>query len=118
MKQKPIMSCCDNNAADWRPLNAAQRRARLIAGVILLALALAPPWSGALWIAVAGVTGWLGATHILAAAMAYPGCPELGAVPSLLLGRWVKIGCTPWRWLDARLRLTGDDSAAPNAQTL
>jgi hypothetical protein len=109
------VSCCHHNQADWRPLNAAQRRARLIAGVVLLLLALAPLGSGAGWIALAVIAGWFGATHVLAAAMAYPGCPELGAVPSLLLGRWVRIGCTPWRWLDARLRLTGSDGATPIA---
>ncbi|MGD9658508.1 MAG: hypothetical protein AB7U61_12880 [Methylocystis sp.] len=100
--------CCNNDSADWRPLNAGQRRARLVAGVVLLSLALALPWSSAGWIALAVAAGWLGATHVLAAAMAYPGCPELGAVPSLLLGRWVRIGCTPWRWADARLRLTAE----------
>jgi hypothetical protein len=105
------LSCCNNDPAGWRPLNAAQRRARLIAGVVLLLLALMLPWSGAGWIALAVVAGWLGATHLLAAAMAYPGCPELGAVPSLLLGRWVRIGCTPWRWLDELVRLTKNDEA-------
>ena len=98
--------CCGDDPAGWRPLNAGQRRARLSVGVVLLLLALALPWSATGGIALAVIVGWIGATHILAAAMAYPGCPELGAAPSLLLGRWVKIGCTPWRWLDARLRLT------------
>ena len=107
MKERATL-CCGEDSAGWRPLNARQRRARLIAGVALLALALAPPWSAAGWIALAVIAGWLGATHVLAAAMAYPGCPELGALPSLLLGRWVKIGCTPWRWWDARFRLTAE----------
>jgi hypothetical protein len=89
--------CCGDDSAGWRPLNAGQRRARLIVGVALLLLASAPPWSAAGWIALAVIVGWIGATHVLAGAMAYPGCPELGAAPSLLLGRWVKIGCTPWR---------------------
>ena len=52
------------------------------------------------------ILGWFGVTHVLAALVAYPGCPELGAVPSLLLRRDVKLGCGPWRWLDARLHLT------------
>ncbi len=104
MKER-MTSCCNGDPADWRPLNAAQRWARLIVGVALLSLALALPSSAAGWIALAIVAGWLGATHVLAAAMAYPGCPELGAAPSLLLGRWVRIGCSPWRWLDARFRL-------------
>jgi hypothetical protein len=70
--------------------------------VILLLLALTLLRLSAGWIALTVSVGWVGASHILAAVMAYPGCPELGAVPSLLLGRWVKIGCAPWRWLDAR----------------
>lgn len=107
MKER-MAPCCNDNPADWRPLNNGQRRARLIVGVALLSLALALLWSPAGWITLAVISGWIGATHVLAAAMAYPGCPELGATPSLLLGRWVKIGCTPWRWLDARLRLTGE----------
>ena len=102
------MSCCHQNPADWRPLNAAQRWARLIAGVVLLSLALTLPLAGAGWNVLVVIAGWFGVTHVLAAAMAYPGCPELGAVPSLLLRRWVRIGCTPWRWLDARLRLTAE----------
>ncbi|WP_144259415.1 hypothetical protein [Methylocystis sp. ATCC 49242] len=101
-----MTSCCADGSPDWRPLNAGQRCARLIVGIVLLLLALALPWSGAGWVALAVITGWFGATHVLAAAMAYPGCPELGVAPSLLLGRWVRIGCTPWRWLDAKLRLT------------
>jgi hypothetical protein len=106
--KEPMAFCCGNASAGWRPLNAGQRRARLIVGIVLLLLALAPPWSAAGWIALAAIVGWFGATHVLAAAMAYPGCPELGAAPSFLLGRWVKIGCTPWRWLDAKLRLTAE----------
>jgi len=77
MKER-MAPCCVDSSADWRPLNGAQRWARLIVGVALLSLALALPSSAAVWIALAIVAGWLGATHVLAAAMAYPGCPELG----------------------------------------
>jgi len=103
--------CCRDEAADWRPLNRRQRTARFSVGIALLLLDFLLPWSSALsitGIATAAVLGWFGGTHVLAALMAYPGCPELGAVPSLLLGRDVKIGCGPWRWLDARLRLTAE----------
>lgn len=105
MKER-VASCCVDRSADWRPLNARQRRARLIVGVVLLLLALAIPWSAAGGVVLAVIAAWVGGAHVLAAAMSYPGCPELGAAPSLLLGRWVRIGCTPWRWLDAKLRLT------------
>lgn len=86
-------------------MNGGQRWARLLVGIALLAGALALPWRAAGWIALAVIVGWVGASHVLAAAMAYPGCPELGAVPSFLIGRWVRVGCVPWRWLDARLRV-------------
>lgn len=105
MNQKSAL-CCGEDGTAWQPLNRRQRWARLIVGVALLLATLALPWSGVGGITLAVIVGWIGATHVLAAATAYPGCPELGAVPSLLLGRWVKIGCGPWRWLDAKLRLT------------
>jgi hypothetical protein len=104
-----MMPCCGDEAPDWRPLNRRQRIGRFIVGIVLLGLALLLPWSPAasiFAIATAAILGWFGVTHILAAIMAYPGCPELGAVPSLVLRRHVKIGCGPWRWLDARLGLT------------
>jgi hypothetical protein len=100
--------CCGNDAAAWQPLNGRQRWARLIVGVALLTLTLALPWSTVGWITLAIIVGWVAVTHVLAAATGYPGCPELGAVPSLCIGRWVKIGCGPWRWLDAKLRLTAE----------
>ena len=75
-------------------------------GLLLLIIAVALPWSAIGSILLALVLGWFGATHAIAAATAYPGCPELGAVPSLLLGRNMKIGCGPWQWVDAKLRLT------------
>jgi hypothetical protein len=103
-----MKGCCSDEAGDWTPLNRRQRAARFIVGTILLLLDFLLPWARELsvgGVATAAVVGWFGMTHVLAALVAYPGCPELGAVPSLLLGRDVKIGCGPWRWLDARLRL-------------
>ena len=98
--------CCRDENGEWNALNRGQRWARLLAGLVMLMIAVALPWSAVGWIVLALVFGWFGATHVVAAATAYPGCPELGAVPSLLLRRSVKIGCGPWRWLDARLRLS------------
>lgn len=106
-----MMPCCTDEAGDWRPLNRRQRAARFIVGAGLLLLDFLLPWShpvSVIGIATAAVIGWFGVTHVLAALMAYPGCPELGAVPSLLLRRVVKIGCGPWQWLDARLRLVAE----------
>jgi hypothetical protein len=106
---RPMMRCCADEAGDWHSLNRGQRTARFIVGAGLLLVAVLLLWSlafSALVIAIAAILGWFGVTHVLAALTAYPGCPELGAVPSLLLRRDVRIGCGPWQWLDARLRLT------------
>lgn len=103
-----IKLCCGDDNGEKHALNRGQRRARLVAGLVLVVIALALPWSAVGWIALALVLGWIGVSHVVAAMTAYPGCPELGAVPSLLLRRNVKMGCVPWRWLDARLRLSRD----------
>ncbi len=39
------------------------------------------------------------------AAIRYRGCPERGAIPTLVLGRRVETRCGPWELLDARLGL-------------
>ena len=106
-----VNPCCGDDAGSWRPLNRRQRVARFVVGLALLCWAWSLPWSDAGSIASVAILGWFGGTHVLAALMAYPGCPELGAVPSLLLRRTVRIGCGPWRWLDARLRLTREEPA-------
>ena len=106
MPLERVKLCCPNDDVEWHGLNRGQRVARLLAGVLLLLTALSLPWSAVGWIMLAVVVGWIGATHVLAAATAYPGCPELGAVPSLLLRRRVKFRCLPWQWVDARLKLT------------
>jgi hypothetical protein len=85
------------------PLSTSQRIARAIAGLGFLALAV-PPLKRH-WAPVAVAAGWFGATHLLAAATAFRGCPELGAVPSLLLRREVATECGPWEWIDDRLGL-------------
>lgn len=104
-----IKLCCGDDGGEEQALNSGQRRARLVAGLVLLAIVVALPWSAVGWNALALVLGWIGVSHMVAAMTAYPGCPELGAVPSLLLRRNVKMGCVPWRWLDARLRLRPGD---------
>lgn len=82
--------------ASREPLRPRFRAPRGIAGLLLLALVPVLP-RGVLRLAA----GWLGATHLVAAATGYPGCLELGAVPSLLTREDVYVGCGPWRQLDA-----------------
>ncbi len=87
-------------------LSEPQRRARGLAGVGLLGLAAARlRWAWALSLPTSLAAGWLGASHLVAAAIGYRGCPELGAIPTLVLGRRVETRCGPWQLLDARLGL-------------
>lgn len=102
-----------SDAAAGRGLDAADRRARkqrgaqfLALGVVLAAVACCD--SAFLW-PPAGLALWFGASFWVAGARGYPGCPELGAIPSWLLGREVGTTCPP---LDAdsagTSHLTGD----------
>ncbi|MBA3421254.1 MAG: hypothetical protein H0U12_05080 [Thermoleophilaceae bacterium] len=88
-----------------------QRRARALVGAGLCAVALTALSSPRRLVApVALAAGWLGASHLVAAATSYRGCPELGAIPSLVLGRRVETRCGPWARLDRRLRLDAGQS--------
>lgn len=100
--------CClrvtPGSAEEPAALGRRQRRARGIAGVLLLGLAAG--------LAVLALTGWVliwpitllaawfGASHLVAAVTGYYGCPELGAIPSLLARRHVSTSCGPWERLD------------------
>jgi hypothetical protein len=79
------------------------RGARLVAGLFFLAL-VAVAWSLGLvwWLALGGslILAWFGVTHLIASVMGYQGCPELGVVPTLVLGRPVATNCTAWQWID------------------
>jgi hypothetical protein len=93
-------------SSDWPGLSDRQRRARALAGLGLLGLAAAAlRWPRALSVPTSLAAGWLGASHLVAAAIRYRGCPELGAIPTLVLGRRVETRCGPWELLDARLGL-------------
>jgi len=49
------------------------------------------------------VPAWFGISHLVAGVIGYRGCPELGAIPSVMLGREVPTSCGPWERIDARL---------------
>lgn len=53
------------------------------------------PGGIALWPA-ALVPTWFGISHLVASVTGYSGCPELGAIPSVMLARPVATGCGPW----------------------
>jgi len=91
------------------------RRARAAAGVgfLLLAGAMSPrrlPGGIALWPA-AIVPTWFGVSHLVSSVTGYRGCPELGAIPSVLLGRPVGTNCGPWERFDRRIEPDAADSA-------
>ncbi len=99
--------CNSRTEVQPAPMGATARAARLVAGLAFLALAgaLSPRrlageielWPGSL------VAAWFGVSHLLASTIEYRGCPELGAIPSVLLGRRVETSCGPWRRIDARI---------------
>src|SRR6266566_5020341 len=84
------VGCCvaDGEVA---PVARGGRYARGAAGVAFLLVAGALGGRTlrggvALW-PVALVPTWFGISHLVAAATGYPGCPELGAIPSVMVGR-------------------------------
>jgi hypothetical protein len=100
------MGYCAGDAAPQGPTNPRQRAARALAGGVLLAFtAAAARAPSPLNAALAGAAGWLGVSHLVAAATGYNGCPELGAIPTLVRGQPVHTRCGPWQTLDRRLGL-------------
>jgi hypothetical protein len=101
-------------AAVAPPLSGRARAARAVAGVAFIAssgvlyvwplalLARLGVPGPVLWV-LAGIGFWLGLSHLVAAATSYRGCPEVGAIASVLLRRHVISTCTPWERLDRRL---------------
>jgi hypothetical protein len=94
-------------------MSRSARRTRAAAGLGFLVFAGSIgsrrlPGGVALWPA-ALVPTWFGISHLLAGVTGYQGCPELGAIPSVILGRPVTTDCEIWRRIDTRL---GFDSAA------
>ena len=89
-------------------ITTRQRVARAIAGVIWLALAWASlyvPVPAIAW-PLAITAAWFGISHLVAASIAYPDCPELGAVATLVTRRYIRTRCGPWarfdHWLEPR----------------
>ena len=90
-------------------LGRGARRARGVAGLGFLAVAGALagrrlPGGVALWPA-ALVPAWFGISHLIAAQIGYRGCPELGAIPSVIQARWIETECGPWERFDRRFGL-------------
>lgn len=97
--------CCSD--AGSATMGRRARRARAIAGVGFLALAGAMssrqmPGKISLWPA-AIVPTWFGVAHLVASVTGYEGCPELGAIPSVMLDRHVATGCGLWEQIDRQV---------------
>ena len=85
-----------------------QRIARAVVGVGWLALAwtfLYVPVPAIAWL-LAIIAAWFGSSHLVAGWIAYPDCPELGAISSLPSRRYIRTRCSPWEridhWLEQR----------------
>lgn len=101
------LGCCRVEQQPAR-LNERQRSARSAVGIASLGVALlAARGPGVLGGVAATCVGWFGVSHLVAARTGYSGCPELGAVASLLMRRDLHVGCVPWKIADRRLRLIG-----------
>jgi|SRR5215208_1873521 len=86
------------------PLTRRQRVARLLVGTGFHSAGLIVGGRRTLR-PLAIVAHWFGASHLVAATAAYRGCPELGAIPSLVLRRPLATICGPWEAIDRRFAL-------------
>jgi hypothetical protein len=92
-----------SDSADLPPMSSRARAARLVAGLAFLAAAgFIGTRSELGWLVqvAAVIPVWFGITHLVASATGYQGCPELGAIPTLVLKRPVATNCTVWQWID------------------
>jgi hypothetical protein len=93
------------------PMARAARRSRAMVGLVFLVFAGALgtrrlPGAIALWPASL-VPTWFGISHLVAGVTGYQGCPELGAIPSVMLGRRVGTSCELWQRIDRWVDPTG-----------
>lgn len=93
--------CRNEPPADALPhqLETRHRVGRAVAGAAFVALARVC-WTPRLSRPLAILAGWFALSHVVAAITAYDGCPELGAIPSLVRGEVVTTRCGPWQMLD------------------
>jgi hypothetical protein len=97
--------CCgEQDRPGSRVMSQSARSARAAAGVGFLILAGAMgsrqlPGGIALWPA-AVVPTWFGISHLVAGVTGYGGCPELGAIPSVMLDRQIGTRCATWERID------------------
>jgi hypothetical protein len=88
--------------ASSEPISRRGRAARALAGLGFHAVAIPLARTRATW-PIAIVAHWFGASHLVAGATGYNGCPELGAIPSLVVRSKLATQCGPWEWIDRRI---------------
>jgi hypothetical protein len=97
----------DERTAALERLPAEARATRKRVGIAFLLVSLLPAglalsgWT-LLW-ALAFLACWFGVSFLVASVTGYPGCPEVGAIPSLVLRRDIRTRCRPMERID-RLR--------------
>lgn len=111
-----IMPGCfsGSDSAALPPMSERGRGARLVVGLGFLALTcFMVSLSGLGWLVqvAAVVPAWFGITHLVASVTGYQGCPELGAIPTLVLKRPIATNCTVWRWIDRAIGADRPDGA-------
>lgn len=98
--------CCSEEIGpvESQAMGRAARRSRALAGLLFLAIAGAigsRRLPGGIALGPASlVPTWFGISHLVAGVTGYQGCPELGAIPSVMLGRPVGSACELWRRID------------------
>lgn len=107
----PYCSECTigEDAGPSHAITNRQRVARAVAGVAWLALAWAffhVPVPAIAW-PLAITAAWFGISHLVAGWIAYPDCPELGAIATLVRRRYIRTRCGPWARLDHWLEPRG-----------
>lgn len=99
--------CC--SSTDAPTMGRRARRARFAAGAGFLALAGAMATRrlpGQISLGPAAIVPtWFGVAHLVAGVTGYPGCPELGAIPSMMLGQEVGTDCGAWQQIDQWIEL-------------
>ena len=107
---KGCASCgAPQEAGDDTPsrLNPVQQTTRLrmahqfLVATMVLA-AISARWLPVLW-PLAAIAGWFAVSFYVAVWTKYLGCPEIGAIPSWLLGYRIATRCAPLERRDARL---------------
>ena len=95
----PYCSECTigENAGPSHAITKRQLLARAVLGIICFALAwafLLVPVPAIAW-PLTITAAWFGISHLIAACIAYPDCPELGAVATLVSRRYIRTRCSP-----------------------